>query len=126
MKIEGDKLMNGKVKEFVRNTLGCQCPEEVFEKIEVGSEVKAADYTIEKRINIGDRLLVYIVDGDKLQYDDLKNLITVGKEERDNSDFNRFRLVVLSDDESSLGLEELVKDYEKVHIHLINRNLIRF
>lgn len=122
-------VMNDKVKEFVRNALGCQCPEEVFEKIEVDSEVKVAGYTVERRINVGDRLLIYIVDGDKLSEEDLKRLVIAGKEERDNRDFNRFRLVVMSDGKGEanlVGLQELVKGYEKVHLHVISKSLIDF
>ncbi|MFP3908917.1 MAG: hypothetical protein ACOC5L_00735 [Halobacteriota archaeon] len=116
-----------KVKEFVRNVLGCECPEEVFEHIEVDTGVKVADYTVERRINVGNRLLVYIVDGDELQGEDLKSLVITGKEERDDKGFNRFRFVVMSNDKPSLeGLQDLVKGYEKVHLHLISRDEIDF
>ncbi len=119
--------MSDKVKEFVKNTLGCQCPEEVFEKIEVDSEVRVADHTVDRRINVGDRLLIYLVDGDKLQNKDLEVLVRAGKEERDNAGFNRFRLVVMSDGEIELErLEELVRDYEKVHLHQISRGMVHF
>lgn len=119
--------MSDNVKEFVKNTLGCQCPEEVFEKIEVDSGIKTGDHTVDRRINVGDRLLIYIVDGDKLPEEDLKRLVIAGKDERDDRDFNRFRLVVMSDRGINLdGLQESVKDYEKVHIHIVSRDLVQF
>ncbi len=119
--------MSDKVKEFVRGTLGCECPEEVFEKIEVDPEVRVGDYTIDRRINVGDRLLIYMVDGDDLQEEDLKKLMVSGKEERDTKGFNRFRMVVLSDIDTDLeGLHKLAESYEKVHVHQVSSDSVHF
>ena len=49
------------LKSFVQDTLGCGCPEEVFNKIEYE---KRQDKPWEMRINIGDRLLVYVIGAD--------------------------------------------------------------
>ena len=47
------------IKRFVQETLGCSCPEEVFNKIDYQKE---SDGISGSRVNVGDRLLIYIIN----------------------------------------------------------------
>jgi hypothetical protein len=64
------------IKHFVRDTLGCTCPDDVFDKI----ELQEANNNQVKKINIGDKLLIYILqnclkDGKLSSLSTLKNLL---------------------------------------------------
>ena len=49
------------IKRFVQQTLGCTCPEEVFEKIDYQKE---GDGIPGRKVTVGDRLLIYIITMD--------------------------------------------------------------
>jgi hypothetical protein len=107
--------------------MGCKCPEEVFEHIEVDSTVKLSEgITINHKINVGNRLLVYIVDGDNPEVkENFGLLIEAGLRERDSKGFNRLRFAVIADNLHQAEMEELemmVANIEKVHIHFIRKN----
>jgi hypothetical protein len=76
-------MSDGRVKEFVRNTLGCDCAEEVFEHIENEKGVEAGGIRLRNKINVGNRLLVYIVEagGDAITIKAMPALIAAGKQE---------------------------------------------
>ena len=119
-------LLDENIKTFVKNTLGCGCPEEVFEYIDCQSNIKLNDVVLRNRINIGNRLLIYIVEvhnGDSLK-NVLPLLIATGKKERDDLKFNRFRLVLASDniDETKKVADDVfrtIEKDEKIHLHII-------
>ena len=50
------------IKRFVQETLGCSCPEEVFTQIDYQEE---DDSILGRKINVGDRLLIYIISMDR-------------------------------------------------------------
>ena len=52
---------NEKLKVFVKNTLGCGCPEKVFEKIEVSKHLTEEHEKEITRIVVGDTLLIYVI-----------------------------------------------------------------
>ncbi len=114
------------VKDFVRNILGCDCAEDVFKHIENEKNVEAGGARLKNKINVGDRLLVYIVeeDGDILKK--MPALISAGKKERDSRGFNRFRLVLASDDKTlrKRGFEAFkamgISD-DRIHLHIIGK-----
>jgi hypothetical protein len=122
------KMWNDRsITEFVRDVLGCGCPDEVFKKIEVHRNY---DYELPfdvLRINIGDTLLIYLfrpASNEQLQ-GAVKSFVLTGRKDRDINGFNRFRLVIVGDDK---GLEfdiaarkfaaETGED-EKLHIHFV-------
>jgi len=125
--------MDGKeaIKEFVQKTLGCGCPEEVFRQIESQADVPLDDHVRAGRINIGNRLLIYIAE-----IKEEENLMTLlpflidkGKTERDSLQFNRFRLVLATDENSTIeqqanALFETIEKDEKIHLHTIRKNNI--
>ena len=50
-------------KRFVRDTLGCQCPDSVFEQIDYQENTGILDKdAIVKRLLVGNRLLIYILE----------------------------------------------------------------
>ena len=55
-----------KIKAFVQDVLGCGCAEEVFEIIDLRQETMAG--TPYDRINIGNRLLIYIFRTDDTEF----------------------------------------------------------
>jgi hypothetical protein len=117
---------HGTIKTFVQKTLGCGCPEEVFQYIECRSDTALDGYLLRNRINIGNRLLVYVVEADSS--DSLNKmlpvLIAAGRKERDEKGFNRLRIVLAADDIDEVSrvatsiFNNADKD-DKVHLHTI-------
>jgi len=111
---------------FVKRTLGCNCPEEVFSTLNCQSDISCNGLVLDLKINVGNRLLIYVItvnDPDSLVRI-LPVLVTAGKRERDGAGFNRVRLVLAADDISTIEKEavkifsSLNKD-EKVHLHTL-------
>ncbi|MDZ7698386.1 MAG: hypothetical protein U5R49_16175 [Deltaproteobacteria bacterium] len=78
---------------LVRDRLGCGCPEEVFNNYRVNQhEVASIPLT---QLIMGDRLLVWIVDGERMANPTSNgpDLIRKGRDERERRGLNRFRLV---------------------------------
>ena len=118
------------IKEFVRNTLGCNCPEEVFQYIDCQTVVNIDENIIPAyEINIGNRLLIFaaaINEVDSLK-PVLSKLVRAGIDKRDEKKFNRFRLVLLTPGDIDIAKQaseifsSLITD-EKVHLHVINKD----
>ncbi|WP_320040694.1 hypothetical protein [uncultured Desulfobacter sp.] len=127
----GDKMKNNyELEKFVRDTLGCGCPQEVFNKIEYD---KKQNGPWERRINVGDRLLVYFINVDAER--NIPKKITAAMEsgvtERDNNKFNRFRLVVVTSNHHEISklseqtfCESKLFD-EKTHLHFVSEDDIQ-
>ena len=119
---------NADIKQFAQITLGCGCPEEVFKTIECRSNIMLDGIQIRDHINIGNRLLIYVVEvgrPDSLE-NILKSLVIYGRKERDSSGFNRFRLVLTADDigifqKDAETIFRSINSDEKVHLHLIRK-----
>lgn len=120
-----------KIKAFVLYTLGCGCPEEVFQHIEYQSGINHNGITLLYKINVGNRLLVYVfpvATSDSLN-ELLPKIVDIGKRERDCSGFNRFRLVVAADDGEAIraiaeDLFEGIQKDEKIHLHVLSKSNI--
>jgi hypothetical protein len=116
-----------KLKTFVKETLGCACPEEVFSYLKCKNNVPLHYGTeLLRKINIGNRLLIYVVevnDQDSVSLL-LPFLFNTGKKERDDAGFNRFRLVIATDrvreikDSADTIMKTAVKD-DRVHLHIV-------
>jgi len=119
---------DAEIKNFAQITLGCGCPEEVFKIIQSRQDIVLEGIRIRDHINIGNRLLIYVVE---LKLPDsmekiLKSMVDAGRKERDRSGFNRFRLVLTADDISIFrkdaeGIFRAINSDEKVHLHLIRK-----
>jgi len=123
-------IVKGKeaLKDFVQKTLGCGCPEEVFRQIESQADVPLDDHVRAGRINVGNRLLIYVVEikEEETLVSLLPFLIEKGKTERDSLQFNRFRLVLATEENSTIdqkakALFEPIEKDEKIHLHTIKR-----
>ncbi len=118
-------IMKENIKTFVQQTLGCACPEEVFKYIDCQSNIKLNNIVLSK-INIGNRLLIYVVEVNSAYSvrDILPFLIEKGRKERDSLQFNRFRLVIATDNLDEIKqvadrvFQALDKD-EKIHLHVV-------
>ncbi len=130
-----DMVQKEKIKNFVRKTLGCICPEEVFSSIKCYSNIMLNDVMISSKIYIGNRLLIYIVDANSSDSIYIKNSVTflvdTGKRERDNLGFNRFRLVLATDNVNEMkqsvdNMFKILEKDEKVHLHVIHKKDIPF
>jgi hypothetical protein len=82
------------IKRFVRQGLGCNCPEPVFDNIQCQA-VEYGDLQM-SRILVGERLLVLLLDADG--QDDIASAVgralRAGVAERDRHGWNRVRLVL--------------------------------
>ncbi len=117
-----------RIKAFVQKTLGCGCPEEVFEYVDCQDNKKAGGVLLRAKINIGNRLLIYIAEvGDTEPLEDiLKHLIEAGRREKDIFGFNRLRLVLASDRAAEIApvAEQYFRDInkdEKIHLHSVSK-----
>jgi hypothetical protein len=119
-----------KIKLFVRQTLGCGCPEEVFRSIDCKRDVELGGGVIlHSIITIGNRLLIYVVyDNQDFVEKHLALLVSAGKQERDSRGLNRFRLVIVTDGIPGNGdairrtFGELQEKDENIHLHIISSN----
>jgi len=121
----------GKIKAFVQDELGCGCGEEVFKIIELQQDEMAGTHY--DRVNIGNRLLIYIFEADDPGFagKELAGIARAGKEERDRKGFNRFRLV-LSTDEARVEIAAM-KAYreldfidDRMFLHVVSKEQIAF
>jgi hypothetical protein len=124
-----------RIKHFVQNTLGCGCPEEVFQSIDVRRSVRLNSFiTLDSAIIIGNRLLVYVAETGSAGCieEHLPVLVAAGRKERDEKGLNRFRLVLVSDwpDEVRQAADRLFEELrgadEKIHLHVIKKSQALF
>ena len=116
----------GLVKHFVRTILRCSCPKEVFSEIQIGVP-RLFDGRLRGRIAdvlVGRRLLVTVVRTSEFSGDDdaVRALLREGKRIRDQSGFNRFRLVFLGrmPRVARVAIERRAAMMgERVHVHFV-------
>jgi hypothetical protein len=115
------------IKHFVQEILGCSCPEEVVNKIDYQKE---NDGISGSKVNVGDRLLIYIISMDRKSSIQgvINSALEQGVEERDKKGLNRFRLVLVSSRPDELrSLAEHAFDSsgytdEKTHLHVVSES----
>lgn len=115
------------IERFVRGTLGCQCPDEVFRRVESGPLALSGVGGTGRRLVIGDRLLIYIVTASDRpdQAPRIEQLAREGREERDRRGYHRFRLVIalpaVAGDAASLEqrFARTLQGDERAHLHVL-------
>jgi hypothetical protein len=120
------------IEHFVRGTLGCQCPDEVFQSVSI-DPLRTADGAIGyTRLLVGNRLLIYILDTPAVRVAGgaLTDLVACGRRERDERGYNRFRLVIAGDEPAFAGsavqnaFDEAAGNDERAHLHCVPRTLL--
>ena len=116
------------IEKFVREVLGCTCPDEVFDFIRVEPNPGGLDNLSQGYLLIiGGRLLVYVIktkDWTSVK-GKLEQIFSWGRKRRDAGKFNRFRLVVATSDfeptQETLfqELDRLVDTNARLHLHVI-------
>ncbi len=118
---------------FVRQVLGCNCPEAVFKHIENARDISLpSGIVLRNRIRIGNRLLIYVVSAETEAFmkDSLPELVRAGRDERDRLGFNRFRLVLASDNPEALEktaertFNALPYLDDNIHLHLVEKSAV--
>ncbi|HTP06229.1 MAG TPA: hypothetical protein VMM54_13870 [Nitrospirota bacterium] len=119
---------NQNIIRFVQNTLGCQCADEVFDSIELERGNTPSGGTEYVKMVIGNRLLIYIVNpiSENLINKIMPMLTKMGRLERDNKGYNRFRLVLAKQSDDMISrtvIKEFKKNVghdERAHIHIVS------
>lgn len=118
------------VTRFVREVIGCNCPDEVFRKIEVRRGSSAVQSCLaDCELRVGGRLLIVVVSEPIAEFSGVRlgRIIAEGKRARDEKGFNRFRLVVQTgnpakDSTRLLQAFEAVSDKdERTHLHVLKK-----
>lgn len=117
------------VRAFVSGTLGCGCPDGVFDEIEAGVADEAA-FGPALRLLIGKRLLVIFIESDDRHVIGarLPALLEYGRGERDAKGYNRLRVVIVSArprairQEAASQFAALASGDERVHLHVLPRD----
>jgi hypothetical protein len=112
--------------------LGCTCPDEVFHRIDDRQLQLASNLGVVRRIDVGHRLLVYLVEADDPAWVQrhLGAILRRGVSDRDAEGMNRFRLVIASHRPDLHGptaqaeFDKLAVGYEKVHLHLVTQDAL--
>jgi hypothetical protein len=123
-----DATLRDPIERFIRNELGCQCPDAVFRRIGVENCPEGfGNWPQGRLISAGGRLLILVLHSDEpdVMHRVLGGLLQEGRRLRESRGFNRFRLVIAT---NCAGLMEpsLRKDFEhlegmdeRLHLHVI-------
>lgn len=110
---------------FIRQTLGCGCPDSVFESVTIRSEPLTASSACHASwIEVGGRLLIAVCRYHANLDGQLAALFDAARARRDRDGFNRFRLVVAGAPVDAAALLErafapLAAADDRLHLHLV-------
>ena len=117
------------IQRFIRDVLGCTCPDEVFQTVRIDKNPRAfAGLAQAYSIAVGGRLLVLVVVADDwlTTMNELGALLERGRQLRDCRGFNRFRLVVATS-EPHAAQPVLISHFEslgcrdnRLHVHVVS------
>ena len=115
------------ITRFVRGTLGCQCPDDVFRSITVESREPVGGSPPFTRLSVGHRLLVYLArpGPEDTLATWIAGLVRMGQAERDAAGYNRFRLVVpaVHADQHAASARrvfaETIGQDDRAHLHIV-------
>ncbi|MCU0256427.1 MAG: hypothetical protein MUF60_06770 [Vicinamibacterales bacterium] len=117
------------VEQFVRGTLGCACPDDVFRSVTISRAPAATGLEAYTEILVGARLLIRILSmpAEPAAPGWIERLATEGRAARDRRGCNRFRLVLAAPaGEQPSGFVDLATRFarstagdERAHLHLL-------
>ena len=115
------------IEHFVRGTLGCRCPDEVFQSIAISHLPAVAGRPPIVQLLVGSRLLIHVVAPPTEMPGDgwIEQLATNGRAARDRHGYNRFRLVIATATplaaarELAARFSRAVLGDEKAHLHFV-------
>ena len=116
------RLPDPELVRFVRETLGCGCPEELVERTVLDRSEAG-----EPGLDVGGRLLVRVLAGDDVGglVRTLPETVLTLRDERDRRGFNRLRIVVAHDQlgDVAAALDRVVAALgpgdDRLHLHLL-------
>ncbi|WP_373510450.1 hypothetical protein, partial [Thiocapsa sp.] len=133
--LEPEGPASSELERFVRETLGCNCPDDVFERVRIREGPPLPDGGRVRRIAIGGRLLIYLVDGVPVDAvnRDIGAWTLSGQIDRDGAGMNRFRLVIGLDRLSGPDADRIKGVFaaacdegdDRMHLHLVAPDSIR-
>lgn len=115
------------IEHFVRATLGCACPDEVFRSIAIDRLPAAAGRPPIVQLLVGSRLLIHVVTPPAREAANgwIEQLSACGRAARDRHGYNRFRLVVAtaaplaSTRELADRFARSITGDDKAHLHFV-------
>jgi hypothetical protein len=118
----GSLSQTGKAVALVRGALGCGCPDVVFRHYQI--HVRTSSEVPIVQIVMGDRLLLQLVDANKLgeAHPTIRQLVREGLKERDRRGLHRFRLLIVGDipHDSGETLMDMAASMDpRAHIHVL-------
>jgi hypothetical protein len=108
---------------FVREGLGCRCPEEVFQRLEAARDVEIGGVAAAWRLDVGGRLLVYVLESRSPAA--IERVARAARTERDRCGYHRVRVAVLGDDPDRLApllepaWQRVLGDDPRAHLHVL-------
>jgi hypothetical protein len=117
------------IERFVRGTLGCGCPDEVFEHLVISRTPSIAGRPPIVQLQVGSRLLIHVVAPPEGTAANgwIEQLAANGRSARDRHGYNRFRLVIASPTppastrELSERFARAIVGDAKAHLHVVDR-----
>jgi len=119
-------VKRSEIEQFVRGTLGCRCPEGVFDSIELRQLPGTTAAQPVVQLLVGERLLIHCVRPPQDAATRwIEQLAAAGQAIRDRGGYNRFRLVVVGGHGTALPPElharfaAAVAGDDHAHLHLV-------
>lgn len=111
----------------MRETLGCGCPEEVFDNLNLSLTTPWQGGPSVKILHVGGRLLICILTCRDISEvrDFLPPLVRMYRDERDRKGYNRVRIVIAATDPASLIpmadflFQSLPEVDERIHLQIL-------
>ncbi len=118
---------NKQIKDFVRHSLGCKCPDNVFEHIE-DQRITSGISPHTRSITVGGKLLLYVweIDNPDQLQEGIPAILAAGKKERNELGLNRFRAILVTEDPSTIKIQadfclSQFRDIDdKMHLHVVS------
>lgn len=118
------------IEHFVRGTLGCGCPDEVFRSVSIRQVQPVAGRSSHTELLIGSRLLVQVLEAPREATATgwLERVVADGRAARDRYGYNRYRLVLVVSaspgtavdrNELSVRFARASTGDDRAHLHLL-------